>query len=352
MSAEEKSPFEKAAKETGLELHHAEPIDERIKPNDPNYPLLWKDIWNAILDDSWMYPVVWGQPRTGKTTVQLKTAFEVYHDWDQALQAFVFNLSGVLYKMKKGEPCRITTRNLLHQRVPLLIGDDWAAQNNKAATQHMPCWDLFKGAFDTLGTKMAVFMVSMNNPSGITDQLQQKYTHEIYIDQRGVAKYDTVEWRQNYIGWQAKQNKDWRQTFKFTPAPKDVYKQYDEMRLGLVDDLFQQIDDAMIENEGLRVFRRLNEDDINFIEMIQSSGRISNEWLNRPENDKWKEVFKRAKARSLVVPMRVGTAYWYDLTDFGFNIYQLIQVKKEKGELPICRSSDMQTEEDKAENKK
>ena len=62
-----------------------------------------------------------GQPSTGKTTVQMKIAYAVYKDWDQVLAAFVYDPSGLLYKMKHGIPCRIMTRNKLHDRVPLLM---------------------------------------------------------------------------------------------------------------------------------------------------------------------------------------------------------------------------------------
>jgi hypothetical protein len=298
-------------------------------------PLL-RDIWNAILLDSWMWIVVWGKPRTGKTTVQLKAGYDVYGDWDLTLQAFVFNLNGILYKMKKGEPCRIPTLNGLHMRVPLILPDDFGAQCNKAKTQHEPAWDIVKGAWDTLGTKVAVMMASMGSPAGITLQLQEKYTHEVYLDRNQHAKYDAVDWQQNYGGWQAMQNKTWLHEFDIEHAPIDVYKEYDEMRLSLVDELMQQIDDAQIENEGLKTFRRLTRIDIEFIEMMQQKGQICSDWVYEPENEKWREVLKRCKARGIVVPVRHGTKYWYDLTDFGYNIYTLIQAKQQ--ELTIASS--------------
>lgn len=292
---------------------------------------LFKDIWDAILNDAWMWVVVWGKPRTGKTTVQLKCGYAVYADWDLVLQAFVFNLNGILYKMKKGEPCKIPTLNGLHFRVPILFPDDFGAQCNKAKTQHEPAWDIFKGAFDTLGTKVAVLMASMGSPSGATLQIQEKYTHEVYCNRRGEAKYDSVEWQQNFNGWQARQDKTWLHDFQFDPIPKDVYKEYDEMRLALVDELFQQIDDAQIENEGLKTFRRLNSKDVELIELLHSRGELPWVWFSQPENEKYKEVVKRCKARGIVVPVRHGTAYWYDLTDFGFNMLTLIQAKKQEG---------------------
>jgi hypothetical protein len=233
--------------------------------------------------------------------------------------------------MKKGEPCRLPTLNGLHSRVPLICPDDFGAQCNKAKTQHEPAWDIFKGAFDTLGTKVAILMASMGNPSEATQQIQEKYTHEIYLASRGFAKYDRVKWEQNYFGWQARQNKTWVHEFEFDNAPIDVYKEYDEMRTGLVDELFQQIDDAQIENEGLKVFRRLNEEDVHLLEIMNAKGELPKDWFYLPENEKYKEVLKRCKARNMVVPVRKGTNYWYDLTDFGYNMLNLIQLKEKEG---------------------
>lgn len=310
------------------------PVPEDFTGKKEDYrkaPEFFRNIFEAIMDDNWMYPVIWGKPRTGKTTVQLKAGYFVYHDWQQVLDCIVYNLAGVLYKMRKGEPCRIMSRNRQHERVPLLLGDDWAAQNNKAKTQHEAAWDIFKGAFDTLGTKVAVFFVSMNNPSGITQQISDKYTHEIYLDRRGHAKYDIVDWQQNYAGWSPRQGKEYRQEFNFTPIPNDVYKDYNLLRESLVDELFQLIDDAMIENEGLRIFRRLNSEDTELIEIIANKGLVNQDWLHKPENEKFVEVMKRCKARSIVVPVKKGSVYYYDLTEFGYNVYQIIQQQAAEG---------------------
>jgi hypothetical protein len=277
-----------------------------------------------------MWLVAWGKPRLGKTTIQLKCGFEIYQDWDLVLQSFAFNLNGILYKIKKGEPCKLGTLNGLHERVPILLADDFGAQCNKAKTQHEPAWDIFKGAFDTLATKIGVLFASMGMPSGATQQIQEKYTHEVYVDRRGHAKYDSVDWQQNFAGWQAMQNKIWLHEFTFDPAPMDVYREYDKMRLSLVDELILQIDDAQIENEGLKTFRRLTRDDIAFIELMYQKGEISNDWLNG-EGEKWKETAFRCKSRGIIVPVRHGTAYWYDLTEFGFNMLTLIQAKRAEG---------------------
>ena len=103
------------------------------------------------------------------------------------------------------------------------------------------------------------------------------------------------------------------------------------MRLALVDELFQQIDDAQIENEGLKTFRRLTDLDVSLIEIIQQKGQLPYDWLKEPQNEKYKEVLKRCKARGIVVPVRHGANYWYDLTDFGYNMLTLIQTKKQEG---------------------
>ena len=151
-----------------------------------------REVWDAILNDKWMWTVVWGPPRCGKTTFKMQVAYGVYEDWDKVLKSFVWNISGLLYKMKNGEPERIMTLNKLHDRIPMLLYDDWGAHSNKAETQYKPAWDVVKGAWDVLSTKVAVIFASMVDPTEPTFQLMNKYTHEVVISERGVYKLDKV----------------------------------------------------------------------------------------------------------------------------------------------------------------
>lgn len=288
-------------------------------------PEIIQDIWNAILDDRWMWIAVWGGQRLGKTTVQLQCSYSVYKDWDQVLESVVFNLAGILYKMDQGRPCRIMTRNRLHNRVPILLLDDFGAASNKAKTQHDPTWDIFKGAFDTFATKIAVLMASMVVPTEPTFQLYEKFTHEVWVYSRGCAKYDVSGWQQNYKGWQGRQKKEWIDTFDFEQVPTDVYKQYDEMRMSLVDELEQQIKDTMADTLTVSTIKRLAPSDIELMEVIQQKGMISRPFLAETMGGKYHDALIRCKARSLIVPVRKQTAYWYDLTDFGLQVLDTLQ---------------------------
>ncbi len=285
-------------------------------------PRVVHDMWDAILEDNWMNIVVWGQPRTGKTTLQMLLAFWIYKDWDQVLQSFVYNLSGILYNMEHGIPTKFLTRNGLHNRVPVVLPDDWGAHGNKAKTMHEPAMDIFKGAMDTYGTKIAVFLSSMGNPNSLTQQLQEKYTHEIYVPVRGEAKYDVINWQQNFAGWQPRRKKNWHDSFDFGTVPLDVYKEYDEHRMSLVEQLNQLIKDAMVDGESYRLLKRLDDKDIHLLRKIQENGLLN--WDYITENNLG-DVAKRCKARSLIVPAKKpgATTHYYDITDFGIEILRL-----------------------------
>lgn len=282
------------------------------------------DTWDAILNDSWMYIITWGQPRTGKSVCDMDIAFNIYKDWDQVLGCFVFQLGGLLRNMADGIPCRIMSRNKLHNRVPCLIGDDWGANSNKAKTQHEKAWDLVKGAWDTYGTRLAVFLANMNQPDEITLQLCNKYTQEIYIASRGVAKYDRIDWEQNFKGFQPRHDKDWQQTFRFPKAPDDVYKQYDEMRMALCDELDILIQDAIAETDTERIIKRSTKKDIELLETLNLKGMLSRYYFDNPEQAELKESLKKAKARGLVAVVRKGGNSWYDITNFGISILDTI----------------------------
>jgi hypothetical protein len=164
----------------------------------------------------------------------------------------------------------------------------------------------------------------MGMPTSLTQQLAEKYTHEIYVPSKGVAKYDRVDWQQNFAGWQPKQNKDWIQIFDFEPVPIDVYKQYDEFRMSLVDELEQLVKDSMAESQILSTIKRMQQIDFDFLELLHSKGTVTNDWINEEENRKYKDALMRCKARSLAVPLKRGSSYHYDITDFGLEVLNTI----------------------------
>ena len=302
-------------------------------------------MWDAILNDKWMWMVVWGKQRTGKTTIQMQLAHAVYKDWDMVLNSFVFNLSGLLYKIDRGQPTRIFTKNLLHNRIPLIIYDDWGGSSNKAQTQYDKAWDIFKGGFDVLGTDMSILIASMVDPSEPTFQLQQKYTHEIFVPERGVYKYDTVNWYQDYRGWQPKRKKDWIETQFFFNVPRDVYKQYDEMRMSLVDEVKQRIRDAIAETQIEHILNRISPIDIKLLELIQAKGLVYMELIKNDIGPDAKEVVTRCKARNLVVSVRVRedkTKYYkYDLTDLGIQVLDAINKRTTPALSLVNRTADL-----------
>lgn len=296
-------------------------------------PAIVTDVWKAILNDEWMWVVVWGKPRCGKTTFKMLVAYEIYKDWDKVLQSFIFNLSGLLYKLDHGEPERISTRNMLHNRVPIILYDDFGAHSNKAATQHDIAWDMFKGGFDVLATKVAVIMASMVDPNEPTFQIAQKYTHEVYVHSRGVYKYDEVGWQQDYKGWRARKRKLPVEDNDFGEVPIDVYKQYDEMRMSLVDEVEQRIKDAMVDSQLESTLKRLQSDDVELIKLLRERGPLSYDFLRETCREKYNNAVVRCKARSLVIAKReVGHHYTYDLTDLGLEVLKALEKPQERTE--------------------
>ncbi len=289
-------------------------------------PTIVRDIINIIENDRYMWIVVWGEARTGKSMLSLLILYWIYKDWQKVLNAITFNLSQTIYKIKHGLPELWPTHNQLHMRVPILLWDDFGAHSNKASTQHDPAWDKFKGGFDVLGTKLGVLMATMIEPSEPTQQLQNKYSHELWVYRRGRAKYDRWHTMQDYRGFRTKGRKTWLDDFDFDPIPDDIFREYDKMRQALADEVLVSIEDTMVESHLEYLMRRLEPIDIQLMRIIKELGPVYHDKVYAEfGKETGKKILTRLKSRAVINPVREASGYSkYDMNEIGFEVLKAL----------------------------
>jgi len=296
---------------------------------------LFQDSIDAVYNDSYRWICVWGPPRCTKTTLAGWILYFLYkEDWNKVLQATVFNLEQVIHHLRTGTPDRQYTLNGLHNRVPGLNWDDFGAYSNKAQTQHESAWDHFKGGFDVLGTKVANLISTMVDPSEPTQQLNAKFTHEVQITSVGHYKYDKIDWRQDFRSNRIRLKKIWLQTGSYDPWPSWVYKEYDQERCSLAEEVFQRIEDTLSDNNIERVLKILKPIDKSVLKIIDSLGHANKEDVvkNLPAEEPFdKNALIRLKARNLIVPVRLSANYYkYDLTQLGRDTLMALEAEQTK----------------------
>ena len=291
-------------------------------------PAVVKTIWDAILNDGWMWVVCWGKNRTGKSTLAMQLSYAVYRDWDKVLDSIIFTLNDLFHKIKEGRPERFTPPEGFNRRIPLLIWDDMAVHLNKAASQHDLSVDYFKGYFQAIATDLAVMIGTMLVPTGITLQLHELYTHELFVPERGVYKFDTVRWRPNFGGWQVKPDKAWIETHVFKPVPSDVYKEYNEMRRALTEEVKEKIMDQLVRNLEF-IMKRLKPIDYEMLRLLRERGQYSYGALNLRFGKEFSGIRARLKSRGLISAIRKGSKYYYEITELGLELLKY----KEKEEI-------------------
>ena len=75
------------------------------------------------------------------------------------------------------------------------------------------------------------------------------------------------------------------------------------------------------------IIGRLNQEDIDFLLVIRDQGPKTNELINRTRI--FILALKRCKARNLVVPVKKGTVYYYDLTSLGLEVLKQLSMPKQ-----------------------
>ena len=299
------------------------------------------DFYNTVLNDKWIFGVCWGPQRSGKSTVAMWEAYFLWRKldprltedelWQRVYDCIVFSLTHLLYKIKNKTMPKVWDIKKLHYRIPIIIWDDFGVHSNKAITQHIQAWDEFKGAFDAFGTKLAILLLTMTTPDEPTAQIGQKYTHELWVFDRGTYKYDKCKWQQNYKGWRTRHSKEWQQELTCPEIPIERYRVYDEMRMTLADEAIVRVEDAMAQNIP-KVLERTSKTEIKLLSMLdERGGALAYNTIKGNLPEAYKEAIKRAKAHQLVVVDRQKTTSRYHITDFGTDL--LREYRHQKAEL-------------------
>jgi len=219
----------------------------------------------------------------------------------------------------------VWTSNGFHNRLPGVVWDDFATTAGKATSQFDRAFDELKGGFDVMGTSVTNIMLTMLDPASITNQLMWKYTHEVQLLEKGVYKYDSVTFQQDYRGWKPRIKKIPIESNTFDKWPKDIYQEYDQLRMSLVPQVFQRIRDAQKLSHVDQLLQLVNAEDINLLRMIQIKGPIQASLAAEELGTNGKQTINRCKSRSLVNPMRCGDNYYkMELGHLGIEILKAL----------------------------
>jgi hypothetical protein len=106
------------------------------------------------------------------------------------------------------------------------------------------------------------------------------------------------------------------------------FRQYDEMRMGLADEVLQSIDDSLVETHIDTLMKRVQPIDLNLLELVYTKGMIHSRDIDKEMGEDGRMALIRCKSRGLLVPVRVQEHWYkYDITPLGID---LIKKMKEK----------------------
>ncbi len=116
-------------------------------------------------------------------------------------------------------------------------------------------------------------------------------------------------------------------------VPEDVFRQYDELRCSLADEVLVSIKDVMAVTEVEAIVKRIKPTDTNLLRLIDQKGPTYSKAIVEELGREGKEAIVRLKARGLIVPRRESEHYYrYDMTDLGLSVLEVLN--QEKTEIP------------------
>lgn len=123
---------------------------------------------------------------------------------------------------------------------------------------------------------------------------------------------------QDYRSPGSKLHKDWLEEGTFDEMPPEYFRQYDQMRMALADEVMQVVEDSLVETHMGQLLKRVQPLDLTLLGLIQSRGVVRVRDIQKEISDAAKLAVTRCKARGLIIPVRLGPNYnKYDITDLG-----------------------------------
>jgi len=182
---------------------------------------------------------VWGEQGSGKSNRILQQGYWVYKDWDLVLKNIIFKPSSFVQRLKaipKGK------------RVPWIGWDDvgvWFTSN--AFRTDITQYEAVDGAWASIRVKCSVISLTIPNISRLARNIKDNVSHEVYLGKNQMEMVERIVRLPSFTSLESELFKvliEGPRLFRLFNVPRDVFKEYWEMRLQLTEEALEKMDQS------------------------------------------------------------------------------------------------------------
>ena len=205
---------------------------------------LIKDGWtledyivDAVRNGGYETILLWGVQGAGKSTRMLQMGYWVYKDWDAVLKSIVFKPSEFVKRLREVP---------LKTRIPCLLWDDIGVHYTSSTFRtNIQQYEAIDATWAAIRTKCNAIILTIPLIDRLAKNIKDNVTFEVYTG-RNQREYVQRLVRLPGIG-QTESNLfkiviEKPEVFDLYNVPKDVFKQYWEMRLQLTEEALDRLD--------------------------------------------------------------------------------------------------------------
>ena len=181
---------------------------------------------------------MWGELGSGKSNLCLQLAYVIYRDWDIVLSRVCVNRADLLNLYR-------TVREKF-ERIPLVILDDVTTMLPRSLWQEdRELYTLFQKFLGVVRPKISGLIVNLPDLSWLHESLFEVMNFEVNVTPN--QKYQVQRFYREVDPFHNQKVKFMKilveySDFKLEDVPKDVYKEYFEKRVTMIDDVTEKLE--------------------------------------------------------------------------------------------------------------
>ena len=208
---------------------------------------------DAVKNTGYETVEIWGVQGAGKSSRMLQMGYWIYQDWDKVLRNIVFKPNEFVKRLKEVPKGK---------RIPCLLWDDIGVHYTTSSFRtDIKQYEAIDAAWAAIRTKCSVIVITNPLIDRLAKNIKDNITFEVFIGRNQMELIRRIVRLPGILRMESNLFKiviEKPSKFNLYEVPRDVFREYWDMRLELTEEALERLDQT-VESEDMTGYMRVSE---------------------------------------------------------------------------------------------